>query len=54
MTIKRNFFMSNGLIIVIIDRHPQLFLDFGGFSGDFVIDVDVPVDDLHLLTRQTN
>jgi len=52
--VKSKFVGVDGLVVVIVYRHPQLILDFRGLSADLSVDVHVPVDYFQLISRQSN
>ena len=54
MTVKRTIAGPGRLIVVVVDRHEQLVLDFGGFSADLTVDIDIAVDYLDALTRKAD
>ncbi len=44
----------NGLIIVVVDGHPQFVLNFRRLSGDLPVDIDVAIDYLHPFARKAD
>ena len=54
MAVKRALSWSNGLVVIIINRHPQLVLDLRWLSADLSVNVDVAVDYFHRFSRSAD
>ncbi len=54
LLVKRVLIGPDGLIIIVVNRHPQFVLDLWRFSGDLAVNVNVAVDNLDAFLGQGN
>ena len=54
VSVKPSALGMDGLIIILVNWHPDFVLDLAGFSGDPTIDIDIPVDDFNFLIGKGN
>jgi len=54
MPVKPRLFRMNGLIVILVNRHPQFLLHSRGLSHNSVIYINIPVNNFDFLPRFSN